>query len=319
MRDNFIDTSKGLLIFLVVVGHFLEELIGWTNNETRAILGTIYSFHMPAFIFISGMFFKDKDIIKKVLYFFSILVPFHILYVLVTWLIKGDISKVWLIQPYWMMWYLAGMIAWTLLTPLLKKTGYPVVISILLSVVIGLSPISNYYFSLGRIFVFLPFFVIGSIYGQQIVAKIKSIKALVYVAAFVFIVLACFFYNYEITRQWLYGSFNYNQLSVTPYMGIITRLMIFAVSCVAVCSFLSISTIFKDKFVALGRNTLPVYLLHGFVVIIFVNTMSFNGSYILLIFISLFSAVLTSWVLRQNLFEVGIKVMADKIASLIIR
>ncbi|MFH4243140.1 acyltransferase family protein, partial [Acinetobacter baumannii] len=55
MRNLHIDATKGVLIFLVVLGHYLERLIGWNEPLNQALLGSIYFVHMPAFIFISGM------------------------------------------------------------------------------------------------------------------------------------------------------------------------------------------------------------------------------------------------------------------------
>lgn len=56
-RDNYFDNYKAFLIILVVVGHFinpLTESVPWTEYVRKAI----FIFHMPAFIFISGYFFK---------------------------------------------------------------------------------------------------------------------------------------------------------------------------------------------------------------------------------------------------------------------
>ncbi len=66
MRNLHIDATKGVLIFLVVLGHYLERLIGWNEPLNQAILGSIYFVHMPAFIFISGMFFKEEKNPRKV-------------------------------------------------------------------------------------------------------------------------------------------------------------------------------------------------------------------------------------------------------------
>ena len=45
-RLEYIDTARGILIILVVIGHIWQA--GFVHNF-------IYSFHMPAFFFISGM------------------------------------------------------------------------------------------------------------------------------------------------------------------------------------------------------------------------------------------------------------------------
>ena len=60
MRDNRIDSLKGFLIVLVVLGHLLREccdLNGFNLNMTIYI----YSFHMPLFILISGFFTRVKS------------------------------------------------------------------------------------------------------------------------------------------------------------------------------------------------------------------------------------------------------------------
>ena len=47
MRSNFIDIVKGIGIFLVVLGH-----------QNTILTQEIYSFHMPLFFFLSGIFIK---------------------------------------------------------------------------------------------------------------------------------------------------------------------------------------------------------------------------------------------------------------------
>ena len=57
-RNYFLDNYKALLIVLVVIGHFIEPC--YENNDFLTILKwVIFSFHMPAFIFISGFFSKN--------------------------------------------------------------------------------------------------------------------------------------------------------------------------------------------------------------------------------------------------------------------
>ena len=59
MRNNRMDNIKFFLIFCVVFGHMLELV------DTGVWYKIIYSFHMPAFIFVSGYFaqFNRKKII----------------------------------------------------------------------------------------------------------------------------------------------------------------------------------------------------------------------------------------------------------------
>lgn len=55
MREKWIDTAKGRLIFLVVLGHSLQYLFcHGVNYWDNKMFLFIYSFHMPLFAFLSG-------------------------------------------------------------------------------------------------------------------------------------------------------------------------------------------------------------------------------------------------------------------------
>ena len=54
-----LDNVRGILIILVVIGHFLLPLLKF---ETRLIIGLIYliyAFHMPCFVMLSGYYSKS--------------------------------------------------------------------------------------------------------------------------------------------------------------------------------------------------------------------------------------------------------------------
>ncbi len=59
-RITYIDVSKTICIFLMVVGH-------WTSNSF--LLTYIYSFHMPALFVLSGMLYKPRPFLKTCLSF----------------------------------------------------------------------------------------------------------------------------------------------------------------------------------------------------------------------------------------------------------
>lgn len=54
-RIGWIDTLKGIGIFLVFLGHLL-------TYSQQSIVRYIFSFHMPLFFFVSGLFFKHSDL-----------------------------------------------------------------------------------------------------------------------------------------------------------------------------------------------------------------------------------------------------------------
>ncbi len=67
-RNESVDIVKGMAITLVVFGHALQGLIhrGWWATPNSALLERfIYSFHMPAFFFVSGLFVNRSLVHRK--------------------------------------------------------------------------------------------------------------------------------------------------------------------------------------------------------------------------------------------------------------
>ena len=80
-RDYFFDNIKAVLIFFVVLGHFLLPI----HEEGILVLikRLIYVFHMPLFVFVSGYFskriYKDGRFnFKKILYLIKAYIVFVI-------------------------------------------------------------------------------------------------------------------------------------------------------------------------------------------------------------------------------------------------
>ena len=104
MRVGYIDSIKGLAIFLVVMGH----AIAWQFEDFYGVFGSgeklplfwwffIYSFHMPLFMFVSGYLFPHqfkgwKDIssylIRKI---YTLAIPFTVCSIFITNLLGGAI------------------------------------------------------------------------------------------------------------------------------------------------------------------------------------------------------------------------------------
>lgn len=62
MRNSSIDVAKGIGIILVVLGH------NWIiNHDKGEVFRVIFSFHMPLFFFLSGIFLKPDDSPRKFL------------------------------------------------------------------------------------------------------------------------------------------------------------------------------------------------------------------------------------------------------------
>ena len=147
MKRNYkIDNIKLILIFLVVFGHLLECFSG--NTTTANLYKIIYSFHIPAFIFVLGFFAKFN--IKKILKYIFVYVIFQIFYCLFA---NVEIQ---FYRPYWLLWYLFVIPFYYLLIPIYNhKNTLLKFLLILLTIVISL--ITYLDFLLFCLFLFLVF------------------------------------------------------------------------------------------------------------------------------------------------------------------
>lgn len=305
MRDTYLDSSKAILIFLVVFGHFLERLIGWVNPINHALLSMIYFIHMPAFIFVSGLLFKDKNWIKNIVFFISLYLPFQFLFSVFDGIWSGHFQLGWNVfeRPYWILWYLIGMTVWSMLTHFLIKIKFSVYMAFLLALGVGLSPWNNYQYSIGRIFVFFPFFIIGSLYGQRIIQFIQQFEYALFVSFLIFLTLTCFIFYVDINQFWLYGSLSYSQLKVGFMHGVLIRVGCFIISSLGIFMIFSLTKIFNPRFIQLGKNTLAVYLLHGFIIIWIAQYLKLSLNIGLELIICLLLSVLSCWMLQQKFFD----------------
>jgi fucose 4-O-acetylase-like acetyltransferase len=185
-RNLSIDNAKFLLITLVVLGHVFEINTGY-NVISEKIYTFIYSFHMPAFILISGYFFSDKDITK----FWRRIMNLVCLYLVFQILVCGNPLKYsgwnsdgWFLidgaknnlthfyNPAGALWYIVSLIFWRIILHSIpikfrdKSAKTLLLISIFCAILAGYIPVSKD-LSFQRTFAFFPYFIIGFIFRQH--------------------------------------------------------------------------------------------------------------------------------------------------------
>ena len=265
-RDYKMDNLRFLLIFLVLMGHFMELFKG---NFTSSFYKIVYSFHMPAFLFLTGYFarFHRRKIILGLIYPYFL---FQILYQIFDALIyKGkDTFTITFSTPYWLLWYLLVTIFYYLLLPLLdtKNTNTQisiVITSIAVSVLAGFDTSLGYYGSLARFFSFLPFFITG-FYAAKTEKKKNCPIWFVFILGFLLVISSHYIITApEITKNVLYGAYSYEKAHY--HVGIKLFLLLSGFAWTAFLLFVIPGK--KIAFLSvLGQNTLSVFLLHGFFV-----------------------------------------------------
>ena len=85
------DNLKFFLVTCVVVGHFADQFTD-VSIIYDSIFLFIYSFHIPLFIFISGVLYKNKYTISKALFFISIGFVYKIISSLIDRVIYGTVN-----------------------------------------------------------------------------------------------------------------------------------------------------------------------------------------------------------------------------------
>ena len=192
-RDRFWDAVKGVLMFLVVLGHYfqigLNSLGGYHLIE--ALLCSIYVFHMPLFVFVSGLFSKNVETCRsKALG--GILIPLLVLQaVWLVWIALIDGAKSALsvtLFPQFALWYLAALYLWRTLLPDLLHIRHVLAIALALFFVGKMVGGLDNLFGLDRTVGFLVFFLLGyKMDGKRVVQAVGRIPASLACSALVFL------------------------------------------------------------------------------------------------------------------------------------
>lgn len=153
------DSIKVWCMLLVVIVHTLNNSYGSVGQEMIRFFCLCYT--MPMFTFISGYFSKPDSSFRKNVT--SLLIP-CILFTLVNdgvQLLVCPNYHFTLTTPGFAMWYLWALFVYRISLPYLAKIPYVVILSFVITWIVGFIPQINNTFSLSRIFCFLPYFLLG--------------------------------------------------------------------------------------------------------------------------------------------------------------
>lgn len=271
-RDAYYDNVKFFLILFVVFGHFIQSYIG-DDKFIYTLYTTIYTFHMPAFILISGFFskgFQKEGYVKKIAK--KLIIPYLIfqgIYSVYYFFSNGQqISEFDPLNPHWSLWFLISLFCWNVMLFLFTKLrrGLSLVLSIVLGVLVGYIDVIDNYLSLSRTFVFFPFFLLGYYFKKEHFEKFRDSKFKYFS---ILIIGAIFVGSYllpDFDYKWLFGSKPYDALNYSHLNAGAIRLVIYALSLLATLSFLTLVPRKKHFFTKWGTSSIYVYLLHGFFV-----------------------------------------------------
>lgn len=270
-RDYGFDNIRAILMTCVVIGHLLEVCTPFRG--CYFIYKTIYSFHIPVFVFLTGYFARYN--VKKILFnWVSPFLVFQMLYIMVERLMNIN-TPYQFSTPYWHLWFLIACVFYQFLIPAYETTSFSKQVFVLicvttLSLAVGFDKTMGHYLALSRFFVFQPWFLLGYYFRkysarQSVTATIgcKTLRAGAVIVALcvgVIVIHIC-----KVPNKAFYGSYPYDKIP----NDLIYRMIVMCVSFIWVVFFVKVLRPLLQRKVpvmtTLGQNTLPVYILHAFV------------------------------------------------------
>ena len=320
-RSAYWDNYKGILIFLVVFGHFIYSYAMKYNGSTADILFTfIYIFHMPAFVFCSGFFSKSarsrgREALLKLFLYYAV---FNTLMMSYCYIFRGTETEI--ITPYNSYWYILAVIVWRMAAEDLSSVKGIIPLMLLVTLFMGYWEEFTNLLSVRRIFAFGVFFVAGYIMRRETVERITDNRKTVHwcigvvfcgvsAAAVLWVVM-----NSNITLSMLLMS-RYSQPG-----DILYRIFIIAAAFAAIVSMLWLMPDKEIPFLTkTGRNSLLIYLVHRFITLIyygeFFKAADYSGKYLIYAFVA---SVITCLVFGGDRINGVVNGWFDRLAAAIL-
>ncbi len=268
-RISYLDNAKFLLIALVTAGHFIQPVT--TTRLTYNIYFFIYTFHMPCFIFLSGLLTRKTFHIRNLLEPLWLYFIFKILTHCTEGLIDGQISlNIDFFRESGAPWYLFSLALWNLTLPALKEQKPAAVLtgSIILGLFSGYSPSVGSTFVLGRTLAFAPFFYAGYYTrAEDLEQFLHHFRRPLIAGALVlslFIGLTAYDWLSPGFRLLFASNYTYLDASLFPW-GAPLRLLLWTAAALLSAGLLAAVPRKRTPFTVIGQRTLQIYILHRLV------------------------------------------------------
>ncbi|KMK96723.1 acyltransferase family protein [Rossellomorea marisflavi] len=277
-RDSYFDNAKFILIFLVVFGHIIRSYIE-KDPVILSLYKTIYTFHMPAFILLAGFFakgFYKKGYIQKLAK--KLILPYIVFQLIYTvyyyFLYDSSTLEVDPLTPHWSLWFLISLFCWNAMLYAFIKwfkfgTAAGLTVAFSLGLIVGFADSISSTLSLSRTFVFFPMFLLGYYLKKEHFDYFKTSQMRLAAGLTFILVFLGMFLVPEFSDKWLLGSKPYGDFDWNNLYGMGIRAAVYALNIIMIFSFFSFVPTKQQFFTKWGKNTLYVYLLHGFLVRLF--------------------------------------------------
>ena len=266
-RAATLDAARFVLISLVVAAHLLEHVRHLPHLQV--LYRFIYLFHMPAFVFLSGMVASDVLDSRRARRLLFGVVGVYLLHQAFARALEAHLSgnpfSYQLDVPYWALWYLVSLVLWRMSLPVLLVLRYPIAWAVGLALVAGVLPFAGYTWSLSRTLAFYPFFVSGYLWTQRQGMRLPSVSPQLSIALLCALAGVAWLTR-DFSLQWYYNATGYARMGLEAWQGVGWRSVYLAVAGLGVLAVLSLCSRVDARWSALGRCSMAAYVLHIYLV-----------------------------------------------------
>lgn len=320
-RISLWDNLKFILITLVVAGHFADEISDYSSIYSSIFL-FIYAFHMPLFIFISGYFHSEKNVSKRIVFYISVGFVYKVFSFLVA-RINGDSRFIFTVfYDGGLSWFMFVLAIFTAILSLLKNQNkkFILVASIILACFVGYDKSVGDFLYLSRTFIFLPFYILGTMMNSfDILAfkrKYPQLKVLALLIFLVWGVLCITQIDNIYGLRFMFTGRHAFPDAIIPY-GPIVRLACYIISTALCASLILLTTSRKIKWISeFGKNTINVYFWHYSLFYLFRPYINFDntfGSLSLGFPIYVIATLLVTVVLSTKIFNFPVSIVRKQV------
>jgi len=273
-EDRHLNSIKFVLISLVVYGHVNQYNI--LNSDLVFFVFSYFStFAMPLFIVISGFLSKRlnwKKFKRTALSLFLTYFVFQTIYYspaigdallglnMNLTLMGGKFNLItYLAKPIGPLWFLLGLIVWRFILLFISKFKVSPVVSLTVSILVALAlGFIEVLLPHTKIFVFLPFFLVGYYCPKEFTQKLRTYNKIYSVVILLLLLVVLHFFGGIDYLFSTYGDPPYSMYSST-LNGIIYRLLFYPLA--LICS-MAVFILTPDIFHKWGGKSMDIYLLH---------------------------------------------------------
>ncbi len=262
------DNVKASLILLVVIGHFADV---YSSGVYKSAFLFIYSFHMPLFFFVAGLFAKqEKDWAQRqALAYLALYVLLKSIFFAEKRLLGMSASFV-LLKESGLPWFMFSMACFSLLGWLLRRVPlkHLLPICLLTACFAGYDQSVKDYLVLSRNIVYFPFFLLGSRMGKERLLRLREKRGLRWAALGVLLLWAflCLYCRTQLypLRPLFTGRNPYGDMSY----GALRRLLCYGIATLVGLSLILVTPERRFRLSVLGQRTLQIYFWHYIVLFV---------------------------------------------------